>query len=217
MGLGQLTGIEFENEKPGNIPTAAWKLKKYKVPWQDGETLSIAIGQGFDLVTPLQMCRLMAAVANGGTLYRPLIVEKVRGPDGKILAQLTPVVDGKILGSEAQRVLVRKALVAAVNEPHGTGGAARLENIMVGGKTGTAQVVHLSKHKDIPYAKIPYQYKDHAWFICFAPAERPEIAVAVLIEHGGHGGENSAPVAKKVLQKYFDKKNHPNNEPEKGL
>jgi penicillin-binding protein 2 len=196
LGLGKATGIELEHEKAGLIPTAAWKKSRYKVPWQDGETLSIAIGQGFNLTTPLQICRMTATLANGGILYRPQYIESIRDPDGKLVR--------KALGSEKMLALIRQGLIAAVNDPHGTGGAARLENVVVGGKTGTAQVVHLEKYNSMPKDKLPYKYRDHAWFTCFAPAEKPEIAVTVLVEHGGHGGSAAGPIARKVLERYFE-------------
>ena len=102
--------------------------------------------------------------------------------------------------------MIREGLVAAVNDRHGTGNAARLKNITVAGKTGTAQVVTMEKFKETDEEDVAYKHRDHAWFTSFAPAEDPEIAVTVLVEHGGHGGSAAAPVAKKVLEKYFAKK-----------
>lgn len=208
LGLGELTGIELENEKPGVIPTSAWKLKRFKVPWQDGETLSIAIGQGFDLVTPLQLCRATAALANGGTLYKPQFIEKIVGGDGKSIQTFAPVVDGQLHGSAKHLELIRTALISVVNERRGTAWAARLPEVSIAGKTGTAQVVLLSKFKDYKDSgnKIPYEAQDHAWFTCFAPAEKPEIAVSVLVEHGGHGGSAAGPIARDVTKKYFEKR-----------
>ncbi|MEW6218347.1 MAG: penicillin-binding protein 2 [Thermodesulfobacteriota bacterium] len=204
LGLGLLSGIDLENEKPGLIPTAAWKARAKKVPWQEGETLSIAIGQGFDLVTPLQLCRMMAAVANGGTLYRPQFIEMVKGPDGQPLRSFTPIIDGRAPFTPKQLELVKKALAGVVNEPRGTGSAARLKEVVVGGKTGTAQVVRLARYKETAEKDVPLQYRDHAWFVCFAPVDKPEIAVAVLVEHGGHGGSAAGPVANAVLKAYFN-------------
>lgn len=204
LGLGTKSGITLENEKAGNIPTAAWKLKRFKEPWQDGETFSIAIGQGFDLATPLQICRMTAAVANGGTLYRPQFIAAVKDSTGAFVSQFKPVVDGTSLGSPRTMALIRDGLAGAVNEPHGTATAAKMENVIVAGKTGTAQVVRLAQYQATSESNVPYKYRDHAWFTCFAPFDKPQIVVTVLVEHGGHGGSAAAPVAKAVLTRYFE-------------
>ncbi len=203
LGLGRKTGVEMEHEKAGLIPTSEWKMKRYGKPWQEGETLSVAIGQGFDLVTPVQLALMTATVANGGTLYKPSLIEQVRDPEGKVLEQFKPVVRERFTGQDRNMQLVREALILAVNGRHGTGRRARLKNITVAGKTGTAQVVRLKQYRHLKEKDIPYKYRDHAWFTCFAPAENPEIAVTVLVEHGLHGGSASAPIAKAVLEKYF--------------
>lgn len=204
LGLGQKTGIALEHEKDGLIPTAAWKLKNYRVSWQGGETLSVAIGQGFNLATPLQVNAMTAAVANGGVTYRPQFIEEIIGPDGEKIREFVPIRNNEFKGKETSLALIRQGLVAAVNDPHGTGNMARLKEFTVAGKTGTAQVVHLSNVEDISDEnKIPYKMRDHAWFTCFAPAGKPEIAVTVLVEHGSHGGSTAAPIAKQVLMQYF--------------
>ena len=208
FGLGRKTGVEMEHEKPGLIPTSAWKKRRYGKPWQEGETLSVAIGQGFDLVTPIQLAFMTATVANGGTLYKPGLVELVRDPDGRILERFEPEVVDRLTGQGRNLALVRKGLIEAVNGRHGTGRRARLKElgITVAGKTGTAQVVRLKQYRHLKEKDIPYKYRDHAWFTCFAPAENPEIAVTVLVEHGLHGGSGAAPVARAVLEAYFKKK-----------
>ena len=207
FGLGRKTGVEMEHEKSGLIPTSAWKKKRFGKVWQEGETLSIAIGQGFDLVTPLQLAFMTAMVANGGTLYKPGLVEQVRDPDGKVIEQFEPEIVDRLTGQGRNLQLVRKGLIEAVNGRHGTGRRARLKDlgITVGGKTGTAQVVRLKQYRHLKEKDIPYKYRDHAWFTCFAPAENPKIAVTVLVEHGLHGGSGAAPVAKDVLEAYFRK------------
>jgi penicillin-binding protein 2 len=206
LGLGTETGIELEHEKGGLIPTSEWKRMKYNEPWQPGETLSVAIGQGFNLTTPLQICRMTAAVANGGTLYQPQLIDRISDPEGEVLKSFAPIKEGNVLGSPATLELIREGLTAAVNDKHGTGSEARLDEITVAGKTGTAQVIRLARFKEVDEEKIPYQYRDHAWFTCFAPAEKPEIAVTVLVEHGSHGGSAAAPIAKAMLTTYFGKK-----------
>ena len=208
FGLGRKTGVEMEHEKSGLIPTSAWKKKRFGKVWQEGETLSVAIGQGFDLVTPLQLAFMTATVANGGTLYKPGLVEQVRDPDGKVIERFEPEIVDRLTGQGRNLQLVRKGLIEAVNGRHGTGRRARLKDlgITVAGKTGTAQVVRLKQYRHLKDKDIPYKYRDHAWFTCFAPAENPEIAVTVLVEHGFHGGSGAAPVAKAVLEAYFRKR-----------
>ncbi len=214
LGLGHKTGIAFEYEKSGLIPTSNWKKMAKGEAWQEGETLSIAIGQGFDLVTPLQIALMTSAVVNGGILYRPQLIDRIMGPEGEIVSTYEPVVDGEIVGMDRYLGLIRKGLVGAVNDKRATGKKARLKDITVGGKTGTAQVVRMEKYEETNEEDVPYKYRDHAWFTSYAPAEKPEIAVTVLVEHGGHGGSVAAPVAQKVLERYFAKKNEPETEKE---
>jgi penicillin-binding protein 2 len=203
FGLGHKTGIEFEYEKRGLIPTSSWKKMAKGEPWQEGETLSIAIGQGFNLVTPLQITQMTMALANGGIIYKPRLFDKIMDTAGAVISSFEPVVVGQMKGMEKNLALIRKGLVGAVNDKRGTGRKAKLEGITVGGKPGTAQVVRLEKFEETDEEDVPYKYRDHAWFTSFAPAEDPEIAVTVLVEHGGHGGAIAAPIAKKVLERYF--------------
>jgi len=203
FGLGKKTGLEIEQEKSGLVPTSEWKRRKRGEPWQEGETLSVAIGQGFNLVTPLQACRMIAATANGGVIYQPQYIERIQNADGKIIKQFSPIVEDRLKDKHGYLALIRKGLVAVVNEKHGTGGAARLKEITVAGKTGTAQVVHLRNMPSDSDDPRYYKYRDHAWFVCYAPAEDPQIAIAVLVEHGGHGGSAAGPIAKAVLARYF--------------
>jgi penicillin-binding protein 2 len=146
---------------------------------------------------------MTSALANGGTLYRPGIIESVRDPDGRVVKRFEPMVVDRLVGQGQNLKLIRSGLVEAVNGRRGTGKPAKLENITVAGKTGTAQVVRLKQYKHLKEEDIPYQFRDHAWFTCFAPAENPEIAVTVLVEHGLHGGSGAAPIARAVLEAYF--------------
>ncbi len=202
FGLGAPLGIGLENEKGGIIPTAEWKKKKYGKSWYLGDTLSAAIGQGYVLATPVQLASMIATVANEGTVYRPHLLKKVVDPDGKTLKEFAPQVVRKVPFNPRSFRLVKEGLLAVVNEPHGTGGAARLYEVRVAGKTGTSQVVKLRDGK----GDIPYQYRDHALFVAFAPYDKPEVAVAVVIEHGEHGGAAAAPIAGRILRGYFEEK-----------
>ena len=201
FGLGSKAGIDLSNESSGFIATPGWKLKKYQEPWQEGETLITAIGQGFTLVTPLQMACLTAAVANGGTLYSPGYLEKMTGPDGHIVKFFESNSKGKLPISESNLKIIRRALVGAINDEKGTGNKCKLPDVFVAGKTGTAQVIRQDKRRQDK--KIDWKYRDHAWFVAYAPAERPELAVAVLCEHAGHGGSVAAPIAREVFKTWF--------------
>ena len=207
--LGSRTLIRLNNEAGGLVPTAQWKLRRFGVPWQKGEDLVTAIGQGFLLATPIQMAVFYTAIANGGKFLRPRVVLRVEDPDGGVIKNVSPEILGNLNLSPNIISLLQKALAGAVNEPNGTGRAAqlrgRLRSIKVAGKTGTAQVVRApeDEEEEGDESEIPYEYRDHAWFAAYAPAEAPEILVVVLVEHGGHGGSAAAPLAREVMEEYF--------------
>lgn len=204
LGLGQKTGLNLGHEKGGLIPTSEWKRKRWGVPWQGGETVSTAIGQSFVLVTPLQVATFVSAVFNGGHVYRPQVTQWVRKPGGESLFEFAPRLIRDVKINPEYLELVKKALTGVVNHPRGTGSKARLVDITVAGKTGTAQVVNLKKEKEAKAkGEIPWKYRDHAWFVAVAPADAPRITVAVLIEHGGHGGSAAAPIAKTLIEAYL--------------
>ncbi len=202
FGLGEPLGIGLESEKSGLIPTTAWKLKRFGKKWLSGETLSVAIGQGYVLTTPLQLAEMIAEVANEGTVYEPHLVKRIVSPEGKVLQEFPPTVVRRVSCKAGTWQAVKKGLFAVVNEPGGTGAVARLYEVKVAGKTGTSQVVKLRDRR----GAIPYQYRDHALFVAFAPYDKPEIAVAVVVEHGEHGGSAAAPIAAKILRTYFEGK-----------
>ncbi len=205
LGLGSVTGVGLHPERPGLVPTSKWKKKRFGVPWQDGETLSVSIGQGFNLVTPLQAANLIATVANGGHLLQPQLVLRIEKADGTIVSDFKPKVRPNLKLRPDVIRRVKKALSGVVNEERGTGRRARIENIKVGGKTGTAQVITLEKFKGVKKIEdIPYKYRDHAWFVAFAPVDDPKIAVSVVAEHSGHGGSQAAPVARQVIESFFE-------------
>jgi penicillin-binding protein 2 len=200
LGLGATYGIGLENEKGGLIPTSEWKERRFGKKWFSGETLSVAIGQGYVLATPIQLAVMTATVANHGTIFRPHLVKKVVSPEGKVLREYSPEVVARAPIRQENWSAVTRGLSAVVNEPGGTGGRARLSEVRVAGKTGTSQVVKLQKGSGL------YQYRDHALFVAFAPVEKPEIAVAVVVEHGEHGGSAAAPIAGRILRTYFEGK-----------
>jgi penicillin-binding protein 2 len=202
FGLGAPLGIGLDNEKGGVIPSEEWKFKRYGKKWFQGETLSVGIGQGYVLTTPVQLASMIATVANEGTVYQPHLVRRIIDSDGKALKEFPPVVTGKTgIRPESYR-LVKEGLFAVVNEPHGTGALARLSEVKVAGKTGSAQVVKLRDSK----GQVPYQFRDHALFVAYAPYDKPEIAIAVIVEHAEHGGSAAAPIAGKLFRTYFEGK-----------
>ncbi len=205
-GLGVPTGIRLDKEADGLVPTSLWKLKRLGIPWQGGETLSIAIGQGFNLVTPIQMVSLVAAIANGGTRYQPVVVERIEAMHGSQVKTVTPEPLGRLPASARTMELVRTGMVRTVNKSSGTGWIARIRGVQVAGKTGTAQVIRMEEDwEKKPLEEIPFRFRDHAWFIAFAPAEHPQIAVAVLVEHGGHGSTAAGPIAREMIKTYLKK------------
>jgi penicillin-binding protein 2 len=204
FGLGSRTGFELGGEKPGLVPSDEWKRERFGVPWQGGETVSLSIGQSFLLVTPLQVCSMMCAIFNGGILYRPQITKLVGTPE-EALYSFKPEEIRRINVSGETLSLLKKALVGAVNDRGGTGKQARLEETTVAGKTGTAQVVALDRSKILETdGEIPERFRDHAWFAAAAPAVDPKIVVAVLVEHGGHGGSAAAPIARELIKTYLE-------------
>jgi penicillin-binding protein 2 len=200
FGLGAASGLGLEHERAGIVPDAAWKRRRLGEPWYAGETLSVAIGQGYVTATPLQMAQLVGALATG-TRYRPHLVRHVESPDGDVLEAAQPEPLGTLPVRALTLTQVRDALADVV--ARGTGKNARLRVVSVAGKTGTSQVVKLGRERVKAHA-LPWQQRDHAWFVAYAPAEEPTVALAVLVEHApGGGGAVAAPIAQRVLEAYF--------------
>ena len=208
FGLGMPTGLRLDRELSGLVGTPAWKQARFRQPWKEGDTLSMSIGQGYILASPLQMAQVAAAVANGGRVFEPQLVERVESSAGEVLFQSEPVVKSQLEASPATLALVRKALRGVVVEERGTGKGAQLPNLEVAGKTGTAQVVTLEREKQDKEkrGKTSTHFQNHAWFVAFAPVDDPQIAVAVLVEHGGGGGAVAAPLARRFLAACFPEK-----------
>ncbi|MEK6699016.1 MAG: penicillin-binding protein 2 [Nitrospirota bacterium] len=199
MGLGSITGVPLTDEKAGLIPTVAWKKEKVGEPWYPADNYINSIGQGFVLVSPIQACQMIGAIANGGLFYKPYLLKQTRNRETGVVKKTRPDRKGRIILDSAALEEVRKALFGVVNEPGGTAHGAATPLATVAGKTGTAQVIA----QKIPGQKLFGKQQDHAWFIAYAPAEKPQIAVAVLVEHGGHGGAAAAPIARKVIEEYL--------------
>ena len=200
VGLGHLTGIDLPGEETGVIPSSEWKQKTLGEKWYEGETLSVAIGQGYDSVTPLQMAVAISTIANGGKVYRPQIVHKVVDPITGEVENHSPALERTLQVDPKVFETVRTMATEVVNSKDGTGKRAALPGINVAGKTGTAQVKALGvKGKD-------ERFNDHAWFVSMAPAENPMIVVVTIVENGGHGGVTAAPISRDVMEVFFRKK-----------
>ena len=203
LGLGKASGIEITSESPGVLPGPDWMRIHYpRERWSQAYTANVSIGQGFDLVTPLQLAMVYATVANGGVSYYPKLIQSVTGADGQPIlnAKGQPVVssaprvraDLRFDFKREQIEIARRGLWKVVNEDGGTGGRARLSSVQVAGKTGTAQAMTEGKNDTT------------AWFVCFAPYDSPKYTIAVMVqggEHGGHGGSVAAPIATRILER----------------
>ncbi len=210
FGLGQRTGLDLPGENRGFIPSPQWKRVRFahaadpsERRWYPGETLNVAIGQGMVLATPLQMARVAAVIVNGGYLPTPYIAERITDADGQTIADLRPPLPKTQIISKATVAAIRDGLRKAVERdtyPTGTGHLAKIPGLVVIGKTGTAQVTSLHKSDDPLQQDIEYKLRDNSWFIGGVMDPEQPIAFAVMIEHGGHGGERAAPIAKKVIE-----------------
>ncbi|MFA0735557.1 MAG: hypothetical protein OGMRLDGQ_002057, partial [Candidatus Fervidibacter sp.] len=191
MGLGAKTGIDLPGEIKGVLPSPKWKRERYRERWYGGDTANMSIGQGYLSATPIQMALVACAIANNGVVYQPHLVKERRSPDGKVLERVEPKVLHRIHAPASVWNIVKQGMLAAV---YGPGGTARLLAdlpIKVAGKTGS------SEHRK--------GAKTHAWFIAFAPADNPQIALCVMVEEAGHGGEVAVPIAKQILQAFASK------------
>jgi penicillin-binding protein 2 len=201
FGFGTVSGLGLDSEHPGLIPTAEWKKRATGVPWQKGESLSVAIGQGFNLTTPLQMAVAYAALANGGTVWKPYVVDRVEGGGKNVRLARGAEEAGTVPVEPRYLQKVQEALRGVVEERRGTAHRISHEDVVMAGKTGTAQVVRMSDNISRKQweESAKREEMDHAWFVGYAPADRAEIVVAVLVEHGGHGSSAAAPLARRVM------------------
>ncbi|MFV1956818.1 MAG: penicillin-binding protein 2 [bacterium] len=202
LGLGKTTGIDLPGELGGLIPTPEWKKRTKNEPWFPGETLSASIGQGFVLVTPLQMVSLYSTVANRGLLLEPHVISRIEDVTGRIVEEKNIEIKRRSRVSQDAWNRIVEALVGVVENDKGTGRRARIRDFAVAGKTGTAQVVRLEAWRGKKEEEIPWELRDHAWFVAFAPYDDPEVAVAVVVEHGGHGSKAALPIVTRFLRRY---------------
>ncbi len=208
FGFGKKTGIELGQEVPGLMPTQAWKMESQGQPWTPGETLSASIGQGANLVTPLQLALAYATLVNGGNLYKPYVVSKIQDMDGNTIKSFKPeLVSSHKLNAKFVEA-IKEALYEVVNAPGGTAYRyARTREGLISGKSGTVQVKSMTRDELFkPCENLSFDNRHHAWFVGYAPRENPEIVVAVLGLHECGGSRNSSPVAKSVIDMWWKKK-----------
>lgn len=203
LGMGRPTGVGINNEKGALNPSSDWKKRRFagqpsRQNWSQGDTANAVIGQGNTLATPMQLARMVAALANGGTVMQPLLVDRIVGPDGEVVQRGEPSVVGYLDLAPESLKAIQRGMFAVVDKPGGTAHRQRLKELAFAGKTGTAQVVSLHRAK----AGLD-EHKDHAWFVAYAPYENPEVAITVLVEHGEHGSSTAAPIARQMFETYF--------------
>ncbi|HEY6043757.1 MAG TPA: penicillin-binding protein 2 [Nitrosospira sp.] len=202
FGLGKKTGIDIEGEVAGLLPSQEWKMKRHKQKWYAGDTISVGIGQGYNLATPLQLAFATAILAGNGTAYRPHLVKKVLDNNNEVVREIVTQPLYTLNLNAANLATVRNALID-VTRPGGTAAAAGAGAAYTfAGKTGTSQVVGMKQGEKYIESKIQERHRDHALFVAYAPAESPKIALSVLVENGGHGGSTAAPIARLVMD-YF--------------
>lgn len=208
LGLGQKLGVQLNFEMPGLIPTSAWKKLTYRVPWTTGETPSIAIGQGYVQMTPMQIANLYATIGNEGLIWRPYLVKRIINHFGETMMVQDPQLMKRVskISRESFRI-VKEGLKAVVMDQEGTGKNAAVDGYTVAGKTGSVQVVSLNKNMNKGEA-VSMHWREHALFAAFSPLDDPEIAVAIISEHDkiGGGGRAAAPIAGKVIRAYWQLK-----------
>jgi penicillin-binding protein 2 len=205
FGLGQITGIDLENERRGLLPSSEWKRKAFKKPaqqrWIPGDTISLGIGQGQNTFTPLQMAHAMATLVNGGIVMKPHLVKIIEDAHSKERVLTVPKESSRIPLKPENIEFIKHSMVGVSKE--GTGRTAFLgAEYVAGGKTGTTQVIGLKRGEKYDASKIAERFRDHAWYIAFAPADKPKIAVAIIVENGGKGGAAAAPIVRKAFD-YF--------------
>jgi len=206
FGFGEKSGIDLAGERAGLLPSREWKRDKRKQAWYPGETIITGIGQGFLQVSPIQLARATATLANKGNVVTPFLVNKIVRADS---TSPGPETHQKIMPLNPENI--NNIVSAMVNVVHGARGTAKSIgkdiNYQIAGKTGTAQVFNIKQDEKYNEHNIDFKLRDHALFISFAPADDPKIAVAVIVEHGGHGGSVAAPIAGKVIKQFLEANN----------
>ena len=199
FGFGVKTGLGLNPEARGRMPTRGWYTRRYKGRFYGGYKLLASIGQGASTVNVVQLALSYAALANGGTLYQPQVVRSIETSDGTVVQDFPPRVRRIVSVDREDLTRVKRGLYGVVHERQGTAYPERYRGVDMAGKTGTAEVRRVSSRQVDP-DKVWYFNRDHAWFAGYAPSTSPEIAIVVLVEHGGAGGKNAVPVAMRIVR-----------------
>ena len=203
FGFGQKTGIDISGEVGGLLPTPEWKMRRYKQPWYMGETVIVGIGQGYTLVTPMQLAYATATLANKGVAMRPRLVSGITNTQTGAVSTLEGTINKRITLDEKNLEIVKLGMID-VTMPGGTAASVGADaGYSIAAKTGTAQVIGMKKNEKYDADAIDERHRDHALFIAYAPADDPKIALAVIVENGGHGGSAAGPIARKVMDYYL--------------
>ncbi len=203
FGFGLKSGIDINGEIAGLLPTPEWKQRRYKQPWYMGETVITGIGQGYTLVTPMQLAQATAVLANKGVAMRPRLVSGITNTQTGTISAIKGIVTEKIPLDESNLEIVKLGMID-VTLPGGTAASVGANaGYSIAAKTGTAQVIGMKKNEKYNANAIDERHRDHALFIAYAPAEDPKIALAVIVENGGHGGSAAGPIARKVMDYYL--------------
>ena len=214
FGIGQKTGVELPRENAGLMPNSTWKKQALGEEWQPGENLSAAIGQGFVVTTPIQMAVGYNAIGTGGKVVRPFVIKRIIDNEGKVVREIQPSVLRDLTQTQSNGIhvdpatfnVVREAMRRVVQGPRGTGRRVNIPGADIAGKTGTTQVMGFAASDIYTLCeKRPIAQRHHGWFVAYAPAANPEIAVAALAEHSCHGASGAGPVVREIMKAYFEK------------
>lgn len=203
FGFGQRSGIDINGENSGLLPTPEWKKRRFKQPWYMGETVIVGIGQGYTLATPMQLAYATSVLANKGVAMRPHLVNRITDVKSGDSNQVEPIVNDRIKLKQENLDIVKEGMID-VTLPGGT--AARVgagAEYTIAAKTGTAQVIGIKQNERYDEKNIDERHRDHALFIAYAPADNPQIAIAAIVENGGHGGSAAGPIVRKVMDYYI--------------
>ena len=203
FGFGDRTGIDLTGESGGLLPSRDWKRRARRQPWYPGETLILGIGQGYFLTTPLQLAAATATVANNGIYFTPHVVDYLRARDTGEVTPIPPSARTIPIGLQQNWEDVRAGMQHVVDSPRGTAKRIRSDRYAIAGKTGTAQVFTVAQDEEYDEETLEKKLRDHALFVAYAPADDPQIAVAVVVENGGHGGSVAAPIARRIMDAYL--------------
>jgi penicillin-binding protein 2 len=203
MGFGAKTGIDIEGELQGVAPSQEWKWQRFKQKWYTGDTVSVGVGQGYMLTTPVQLAAAVATLANGGSPVHPRLLKAVQDSRTQEQREL-PSRNGESSAINPENLKLITAAMVDVTRPGGTASqASQGAPYLIAAKTGTAQVVGIKQGESYDEKRVKERFRDHALFIAYAPADNPKLAMAILVENGGHGGSTAAPIARQVFDYYL--------------